>query len=448
MPNPDFTAGPATWCRLRFAGLSAAAAVIIAGCGSPAVAPASRLGSLPSEPELMVTTSAEPHRRGGVPEVIARPRPFRLSDITAGGEPSLRPATMSAAIGSTEVSGTIRRVAATEPVAEPAALPAMSPAPEASPHVSEASPHVSEASPHVSEASPHVSEASPHVSEIRTMLAGYLQAFNRHDAAAAASHWAAAAENVNLDTGEVTRGREAVRDVFAALFELDTEAAIDIDLEAIRPLQDDVAVVDGIARVSYADGDVAGSRFAAVVVREADQWRLASVRETATAVEPRPARPLDQLAWLAGSWEDVGEGVIASSQAAWSADRGFLVRTHGSTPDEHPAARPAAGDAGIPGLLPPAPGGRRELTEIIGWDPERETIRSWIFSADGRFAEGTWSREADGWKVRIEGQGRDAGRTATCTLVPDGNDGLILRCEGEGLEGLLPPACGYTRTAR
>ena len=428
MPNPDFTAGPATWCRLRFAGLSAAAAaVIIAGCGSPAVAPASRLGSLPSEPELMVTTSAEPHRRGGVPEVIARPRPFRLSDITAGGEPSLRPATMSAAIGSTEVSGTIRRVAATEPVAEPAALPAMSPAPEAS---------------------PHVSEASPHVSEIRTMLAGYLQAFNRHDAAAAASHWAAAAENVNLDTGEVTRGREAVRDVFAALFELDTEAAIDIELEAIRPLQDDVAVVDGIARVSYADGDVAGSRFAAVVVREADQWRLASVRETATAVEPRPARPLDQLAWLAGSWEDVGEGVIASSQAAWSADRGFLVRTHGSTPDEHPAARPAAGDAGIPGLLPPAPGGRRELTEIIGWDPERETIRSWIFSADGRFAEGTWSREADGWKVRIEGQGRDAGRTATCTLVPDGNDGLILRCEGEGLEGLLPPACGYTRTAR
>jgi len=428
VPNPYFTAGPATWCRLRFAGLpAAAAAMIIAGCGSPAIAPASRLGSVPSEPQLMVTTPAEPHRRGGVPEVIARPRPFRLSDITAGGEPSLRPATMSAAIGSTEVSGTIRQVAATEPVAEPAALPAMSPAPEAS---------------------PHVSEASPHVSEIRTMLAGYLQAFNRHDAAAAASHWAAAAENVNLDTGEITRGREAVRDVFAALFELDTEAAIDIDLEAIRPLQDDVAVVDGIARVSYADGDVAGSRFSAVVIREDDQWRLASVRETAAAVEPKPARPLDQLAWLVGSWEDVGDGVIASSQAAWSADRGFLVRTHVSPPDEHPAGRPAAGDTGIPGLLPAAVGGRRELTEIIGWDPERETIRSWIFSADGRFAEGTWSRDADGWIVTIEGRGRDAGRTATCTLAPDGEDGLVLRCEGEGLEGLLPPACGYARTAR
>jgi uncharacterized protein (TIGR02246 family) len=421
VPNPQFTVGAATEGWFRFASLAAAAAaVIIAGCGAPAVAPASRLGSLPSGPEPLATSSAEPHRRGGVPEVIARPRPFRPSDVTAAGASSLRPAAMSAAIGSAEVSGTIRQAAATEPVAEPAALPAMPPAPE----------------------------PSPRVAEIRAMLAGYMGAFNRHDALAAAAHWAADAENVNLDTGEVTLGREAVRDVFAALFELDTEAAIEIELEAIRPLRDDVAVVDGVSRVSSADGAVAGSRFSAVVIRELDQWRLASVREAAATVEPRPARPLDQLAWLVGSWENGGGGVIASSQTTWSADRGFLVRTHLSTPDEHPAARPAAGDTGIPGLLPVAPGGRRELTEIIGWDPEREAIRSWIFSADGRFAEGTWSRAADGWQVRIEGHGRDAGRTATCMLVPDGIDSLVLRCDGEGLDGLLPPACGYARTAR
>jgi hypothetical protein len=50
--------------------------------------------------------------------------------------------------------------------------------------------------------------------------------------------------------------------------------------------------------------------------------------------------------------------------------------------------------------------------------------------------------------VKLEGHGRDAGRTATCTLTAEGADGLVLRCEGEGLEGLLPPACGYARTAR
>lgn len=401
--------------------LPVAAVIAVSGCGSPGGAPPARMGSRPVEPELLATTAAAPERRaGGVPEVIARPKPFRLADVTAQALASAEPATMASTLTAAGERAAVRPVAAVEPVSEPSSLPA------------------------AAEAEP----VSPRVSEIRDMLAAYHRAFNRHDAAAAAAHWAAAAENVNLDTGEVTRGREAVREVFAALFEIDAEAAIDIDVEAIRPLRDDVATVDGISRVSYADGDVAGSRFSAVVIREDDQWRLASVREAATTVEPRAARPLDQLAWLVGSWEDVGEGVIASSQAAWSADRGFLVRTHVATPDDHPAARPPAGDKGIPGLLPAASGGRRELTEIIGWDPERETIRSWIFSADGRFAEGSWSRAADGWTVRIEGQGRDTGRTVTCTLVPDGRDGLVMRCEGEGLEGLLPPACGYARTAR
>lgn len=401
--------------------LPVAMALALSGCGSSGVAPPSRLGSLAVEPELLATTSAEPHRHtGAVPEVIARPKPFRLADVAAKGRASLEPATMAGRLGAADLAMPVQQVAAAEPVAEPAPLATATQAAES---------------------------ASPRVAEIRDMLTGYLRAFNRHDAAAAAAHWAATAENVNLDTGEVTRGREAVRKVFAALFEVDSEAAIDIDVDAIRPLRDDVAVVDGVSRVSYSDGDVAGSRFSAVVIREDDDWRLASVRETAAAVEPRPARPLDELAWLVGSWEDVGDGVIASSQGVWSAHRGFLVRTHVATPDDHPAARPAAGDTGIPGLLPAA-GGRRELTEIIGWDPEREAIRSWIFSADGRFAEGTWTREADGWTVRIEGRGRDAGRSATCTVAADGADGLVLRCEGEGLEGLLPPACGYTRTAR
>ncbi len=420
MRNLDFTAGPGAGRSFRFVGLlPGGLAVIIAGCGSPTTAPPSRLGSLAVEPELMATTSAEPRRRAGtVPEVIAPPKPFRPAGATVVHAAPV-PETMSPSSAAADPTGPVRQVAAIEPGVEPAALPAMNPAPE----------------------------SSPRVAEIRDMLAGYLRAFNRHDAAAAAAHWSTAAENVNLDTGEVTRGREAVRDVFSALFEIDGEAAIDLDLDAIRPLRDDVAVVDGISRVTYADGAAVGSRFSAVVIREDDQWRLASVREAATAVEPRPSRPLDQLAWLVGSWEDVGEGVIASSQAAWSADRGFLVRTHVVTPDEHPAARPAAGDTGIPGLLPAA-GSRRELTEIIGWDPEHEAIRSWIFSADGRFAEGTWSRAAEGWTIRIEGRGRDAGRTATCTLAADGGDGLVTRCEGEGLEGLLPPACGYARTAR
>jgi hypothetical protein len=116
------------------------------------------------------------------------------------------------------------------------------------------------------------------------------------------------------------------------------------------------------------------------------------------------------------------------------------------TPDAA-APRPPAGDTGIPALLPTSDSEPRELTEVIGWDPDQNAIRSWIFAGDGRFAEGTWQRDGDTWNVRIEGRGRDEGAVASCTLEPAG-DGLAIRCDAERLAPLLPPACRFTRTAR
>lgn len=390
--------------------------VVLAGCSESPVAPRARLGSLSAEPELTVaavTASADPARRP-VPEVIAAPRPFRLGDV---------------ADSAVEITATTARSLDPFAVASPVLL-ASAVAPEEPGHLAAAEP------------------PAPQAAEIRDMLTGYLRAFNQHDAAAAAEHWTVSAENLNLDSGELTRGREAVRSVFAALFEIDAEAAIDIDLDAIRPLRDDVAVIDGVSRVSYTDGEVAGSRFSAVVVRDEGRWRLASVRETACPVPARAARPLDELAWLVGHWENVGAGVTASGECVWSGDRHFLTRRHLIAPAAPAADRPAAGDAQIPGLLPAAGTARRELTEIIAWDPEREAVRSWIFSSDGRFAEATWSRAGEAWAVRVEGRGIDAGREATCTLTADGSDGLLVEVDGDSLAGLLPPACGFTRTAR
>lgn len=390
--------------------------VVVLGCAPADTAPRSRLGTAIAEPEFVpasTTASADPLRRR-VPDVIAPPKPLRLSDVAAG--PAALGATMARTVESLSPPAPVRLASADG--AEPAEFPA-------------------------DRAAAHV---GPQTAEIRDMLTGYLQAFNRHDAPAAADHWTAAGENVNLSSGQVTRGREAVREVFAALFELDAEATIDIDVGSIRPLQDDVAVVDGVSRVSYTDGEVAGSRFSAVVVRDQGRWRLASVRETPCAVAAAPARPLEALAWLVGSWENVGATVTASGQCGWSGDRAFLTRRHLVAPGA--AAAPAAGDTRIPGLLPAGGTARRELTEIIAWDPERETIRSWIFSSDGRFAEGTWSRDGDAWLVRVEGRGLDAGREATVKLSSDGPDGLLVETDGEPLAGLLPPPCGFTRTAR
>jgi hypothetical protein len=187
------------------------------------------------------------------------------------------------------------------------------------------------------------------------------------------------------------------------------------------------------------------------MVEEDGQWRLASMREASasqTAATSSPAHPLAELGWLVGSWEDIGAGVTAGTACFWSAGRGFLVRTHTVTFDDTPEARPAPGDERIPGLLPAGPRRPLELTEIIGWDPRERAIRSWVFTSTGGFAEGTWSREASGWKVRLEGRGADSGLTCVCALVPQGADGLTVTCDTDALAHLLPPACDFVRTAR
>jgi uncharacterized protein (TIGR02246 family) len=295
---------------------------------------------------------------------------------------------------------------------------------------------------------PRSGPAAGDVAEIRDMLGSYLKSFNRHDAVAAAAHWSPGAENVDLDTGHVTAGREAVREVFATLFAEDSAAMIDVDVTSIRPVRADVAVVDGNSRVAFGDGAAAASRFSAVVVKENGRWLLESVREAADPAAAAAARPLDDLVWLVGMWEDVGPGLTASTRCFWSTGRAFLIRTHAVTSATGSDAPAASGDDRIPGLLPAADVQGREVTEIIGWDPERREIRSWAFSSEGRFAEGVWTRDGDTWTVRLEGRGADTGRTSECTLVRRGSDEVSVRSGDDALAAAFAPVSDFIRTAR
>mgnify|MGYP006274743079 CR=1 FL=1 len=279
--------------------------------------------------------------------------------------------------------------------------------------------------------------------EVATMIGGYLRDFNRHDTVAVAAHWTEGAENLDLDSGETTAGRAAVREVFAALFAEDDEATIDIDVQAIRPVRRDVAIVDGTSTVRFGDGARAGSRFSAVMVKQGGRWLLDSVRESARPEAANSERPLDQLAWLVGTWHDPRPGMSATTRCFWSAGRAFLIRTHAVS------GVAAAGEtaAGIPALLPDADAAEREVTEIIGWDPESQLIRSWVFTSAGRFAEGTWSRAGDGWRVRFEGRGGDSGRSCECVLTRRGPAKVSVSGGRDGLAADLTPVCDVVRVA-
>ncbi|MFN7814264.1 MAG: YybH family protein [Planctomycetia bacterium] len=393
---------------------SIAALTVVAGCSSASNwrEDASRTPAPPGG-ERNSAVADEPRR---VPDVISRPRPFRLADAAA------------------------QQVAAEQP--RPEALPAVGQASAAT-----APRRFAGAQP----AATRKADQHPAAHDIRAMMRDYLRAFNRHDAAALAAHWSPAGENHDLDSGVVTAaGREAVRDVFSALFHDDDEAVIDIELTSVRPLKDDVALVEGISTISFAEGPPAGSRFSAVVVKHDGRWLLEHVRESARRVpEGETARRhLDDLAWLVGSWEDEGAGVTASTRCDWAGNRSYLVRTHVVSLDRQGETPRSEAGPGIPGLLPAGSQKPREVMEVIGWDPDSRALRSWYFAGDGRFAEGTWSRNGAGWTVNVTGRGRDEGCTAMLTIEPHDGDGLAVRGDPGRLTNLLPPACSFGRTAR
>ena len=61
-----------------------------------------------------------------------------------------------------------------------------------------------------------------------------------------------------------------------------------------------------------------------------------------------------------------------------------------------------------------------EGTQVIGWDPKRKQIRSWVFDSDGGFGEGTWTRSKDQWTVKNKFQmadGRQGKSTNKFTYV-------------------------------
>jgi uncharacterized protein (TIGR02246 family) len=408
----DFQKSYGMWAAV--AGLFVVAAIgIFADVSSPPpVQPSPPSGVTP------VAADVVRHAIGPIPEVISKPKSFRVDESLAGIDRGHR-----ADPAVTQVMATTD-LPRTQHVSFPAAPFTAIPATGA--------------------ADVSASEAAETM-EIRRMMQSYLKAFNRHDTAALAAHWSDSGESIDLDSGEKTTGRDAVAGVFATLFEQDTSAAIDIDIESIRPIRDDVAVVDGVSLLSFDDATSASSRFSAVVVREAGTWVLSSVRETAVSAPQairRPSAQLDQLEWLVGSWEDVSEELVATTRCSWNAGRSFLTRSHISAPE---ATSSSTAD-GIPALLP-ADGSAREISEIIGWDPDRRQIRSWVFTSDGRFAEGVWSRTSDSWEVRYEGRGADEGTACTFTISRPGPDEIVIRCEPSSLTEILPPATDFVRTA-
>ena len=232
---------------------------------------------------------------------------------------------------------------------------------------------------------------SPEEKSIRAVIREVETAFNAHDAERLVALFSEHAEVVD-GGGEVSRGRDEIRQIFKDAFEESPEVSINIDVESIRLLGPTVAIEEGLTRVVRVPGEPEElARYTVLYTKEGDAWKMISARDT--PIEAAVSNQLDQLDWLIGDWLDESDDAVVTTTYRWADNGQFLVGAFEAvTPDE----------------------GTIDGTIQIGWDPQVRQIRSWVFDSEGGYCTGLWAKNNDTWIVKCSGVLID-GQTTTST---------------------------------
>ena len=230
-------------------------------------------------------------------------------------------------------------------------------------------------------------QSSPEYQEAEDQFRKYQQAYDRGDAKTLASFYAEDVDYIDQDGVEV-KGRGEMEKLFIENFQANPGAKIAITIEEVKPLTPDVQVNRGVATVTATSGLTESTRYAAVLAKKNDGWQIYQLTETA-APAPSASSQLEALKWLIGIWENKDADQTVETKVEWAGDKNFLVRTFKLKDEE----------------------GETDGWEIVGWDPDRQQIRSWIFDSNGGFGESSWSYDGGHWLIRASNVLPDGSRS-------------------------------------
>jgi hypothetical protein len=177
-------------------------------------------------------------------------------------------------------------------------------------------------------------------------------------------------------------------------FQANPGAKIAITIEEVKPLTPDVQVNRGVATVTATSGQTESTRYVAVLGKKADRWQVCQLTQTAAPTQSASSQ-LEALKWLVGNWENKDADQTVETKVEWAGDKNFLVRTFKLRGEE----------------------GETDGWEIVGWDPDRQEIRSWIFDSSGGFGESSWSYDGGHWLIRASNVLPDGSRSTAENLL-------------------------------
>jgi uncharacterized protein (TIGR02246 family) len=215
---------------------------------------------------------------------------------------------------------------------------------------------------------------------IRKAIESYVDAYNRGDAAAAASHWSRDGSYQSV-TGEFEKGPDKIRPALEKLFSERKGIQVKVALFSVELESPDRAIARGFAVFQRQGEENEEVLFTAKHVKEDGQWKLLKVEEEESSVPLSTVAKLGELEWLIGDWVDQDESSSVETTFRWTKDYAFISGTF----------RVTVGD-------------RVDLegTQVIGWDPVAKKIRSWIFDTKAGFGEGEWSKADNRWTVKVK----------------------------------------------
>jgi len=236
---------------------------------------------------------------------------------------------------------------------------------------------------------------------ITDLLASFVTAYNAKDAKAIGELFAPDAE-IEDEDGEITHGRDAIVERFTGTFAESDTGTLAVDTDSLRFLGTDLAIEEGTATLSIGpDTPPRTNRYSVIYARQGGRWLHARIRDEPSE-DDTPHDRLLELEWMLGEWVNESDDGVVHTTCRWADGGSFLLREF---------------DVKVEGRI------ALRGSQRIGWDPQREQFRTWVFDDGGGFAEGVISRDGDGWVVQGSGVRSDGQSVAfTTAITPLGKD--------------------------
>jgi uncharacterized protein (TIGR02246 family) len=262
-------------------------------------------------------------------------------------------------------------------------------------------------------------EKNPEEKALAQTVEALVAGFNGGDAEALAALWSETGVLLSHETGERLKGREAIAGEYAGQLARSKGAQMAIALDSMRLISPDVAALEGTAKISRTGELPAENAFTMILVKKGGKWLIDSLKEAETIIPVSHYEQLKELEWMIGEWAQNDKDVEVRIVCSWKANKNFMNRFF---------------TVKVKGEI------THQGSQIVGWDPIQQRIRSWIFESDGTFGEGVWQRDGDRWTIKSHGVLPEGKRsTATQVITKVDADNYRWQSLARAVDGRLLP---------